>query len=581
MDTDKPDARKPNDVHYNRKPITLAEFDLWATTRPRRNSSPSLSDHANPTTSDNTAHADAFSDDNIRRRRKLNWRVLPFQKGPTRPVSSSKLKLRDDISETNTVSGRSLKSNHTFHSMQTEVAGNKRLNTVTRKKVEKKTNSDAYLHMKQSLHNGKLISPGRETSKARSNDPHANEQGHTGKGQSDQLYALQSQEDIEGDRTITMTKPHRNTNTPPSSPWRNSTITSKNQHINDGRPPLARNLQHPTSKSFEDDKPTKEPFNDDSLTREQLEQLQNLSEGPRAKTNFAHHTQSEAAGDDCSIISDGSLQTQQIHIELNLRAMQELASRHIQNLEFEDAVEVWEEILRGQVQIYGYWHPRVGTVLHNLSLVHSLNKAYDHSAFICSKAIDVRLSTLGEMHLDLAESFAHLGLMRVELHEYDLAIQAFESALEIRRHSLESHDPKISRLLNNIGCAYYEIAQFEKAMAVFKEALEIQRFLMKTSAPALLEENGFNSVGRVLLSIAATLSNVASIYLKWNDYDQSIAAVEEALLLQESVLNDDDERVLDCRDLLTFVENERSNQAVKSRNLFVRLPFPFSKPSCC
>jgi tetratricopeptide (TPR) repeat protein len=336
--------------------------------------------------------------------------------------------------------------------------------------------------------------------------------------------------------------------------------------------------------SLEENKSTKEPVVSDSITREQLERLQTLSEGPRTP-HSAHHIHSPlggAGGDDTSsIVSDGSLQTQRLHMELNLRAMQELATRHIQNLELDDAVEVWEEILRGQVQIYGYWHPRVGTVLHNLSLVHSLNKAYDHSAFIGTKAIDVRLSTLGDMHLDLAESFAHLGLMRVELNECDLAVQAFEAALEIRRHCLQPHDPKISRLLNNIGCAYYEIGQFDKAMTVFKEALEIQRFLMKTSAPALLEDTGINSVGRVLLSIAATLINVASIYLKWNDYDQSIAAVEEALLLQASVLHEDDERVLDCRELLAFVENERSSQVVQSRSLFVRFSYPFTKPSCC
>jgi hypothetical protein len=40
--------------------------------------------------------------------------------------------------------------------MQTEVAGNKHPSTVARKKPEKKTNSDAYLHMKQSLNNGKF-----------------------------------------------------------------------------------------------------------------------------------------------------------------------------------------------------------------------------------------------------------------------------------------------------------------------------------------------------------------------------------------------------------------------------------------
>jgi len=568
MGTDDPklESCNPGDVQYNRKPITIAEFDLWATTRPRR-----TSPNKNANDSDQNGHSNTFpSDDTIRRRRKLNWRVMPFQKGPSRPQA----KLRDDVSDLNTVSGRSHKSSHTFHSMQTEVAGNKRPTTIARKKTERKTNSDAYLHMKQSLSSGKVASPKREISSTIRNQT---------KEDSDQLYALQSQEDLDGDRTIPMTAKINKGTSSPSSPHRTSSQKppSKTIHssIQDGRPPLPRPTHSiSSSKSYDEDKTTHDPVSD-SLTREQLEKLQALSEGPR--TQIDHHKIISQADDTSSIVSDGSLQTQQLHMELNLRAMQELASRHIQNLELEDAVEVWEEILRGQVQIYGYWHPRVGTVLHNLSLVHSLNKAYGHSAFIGSKAIDVRLATLGDMHLDLAESFAHLGLMRVELHEYNLAIQAFESALEIRRHGLDPHDPKISRLLNNIGCAYYEIGQYEKAMLVFKEALEIQRFLMKTSAPALLEDTGFNSVGRVLLSIAATLVNVASIYLKWKDYDQSIAAVEEALLLQESVLQEDDARVVDCKELLAFVENERSNHVLQSRSIFVRFPYPFTQPDCC
>jgi tetratricopeptide (TPR) repeat protein len=77
---------------------------------------------------------------------------------------------------------------------------------------------------------------------------------------------------------------------------------------------------------------------------------------------------------------------------------------------------------------------------------------------------------------------------------------------------------------------------FEEAKRAFDEALDIQRETLRNLPSAEgSESNGMQS-NTLLLSMASTLCNIGSIMLRWADYDESLVALDEALLVSFVIL---------------------------------------------
>ena len=242
--------------------------------------------------------------------------------------------------------------------------------------------------------------------------------------------------------------------------------------------------------------------------------------------------------------------------EKNLQAIHEIGIEHLRHMEYAEALEVFEEILRGQLTRYGKDHPRVGTALHNIGLVHMKRGSYSEAARVCREAVRVRQVALGKEHADLAVSLAQLGVAYLELGKHKKAIVNFRQALRIRRRAFGPKHPKVAKILNNIGCGLYELNELQVAKVAFEEALDIQREtlrMMMTDESNVVENDNKGSTptkrplsepqddtpNQVLLSIASTLCNIGSIRLYWGHFNEANVDLEEALLIQQSVLGDD------------------------------------------
>jgi tetratricopeptide (TPR) repeat protein len=222
-----------------------------------------------------------------------------------------------------------------------------------------------------------------------------------------------------------------------------------------------------------------------------------------------------------------------LEAEKNLQAIHEMASEHLRQGEFAEALEVFEEILRGQLARFGEDHYRVGTALHNIGIVHMRRRDYARALSVYKEAVRVRKKALDPFHPDVAASLAQLGVAYMERDKHRKAIGAFREALKIRRTCLGNEHPKVAKVLNNIGCSLFELNELEVAMVAFEEALDIQRNLLRypmNSGP--VSESS-------LLSIASTQSNIASIKLYCGHFDDAMVDLEEALLIQQCALGDD------------------------------------------
>uniref|UniRef100_A0A7S2UEF4 Kinesin light chain n=1 Tax=Attheya septentrionalis TaxID=420275 RepID=A0A7S2UEF4_9STRA len=78
---------------------------------------------------------------------------------------------------------------------------------------------------------------------------------------------------------------------------------------------------------------------------------------------------------------------------------------------------------------------------------------------------------------------------------------------------------------------------------------------MRTTSP--VNSVSVEAPNQVLLSIASTLCNIGSIKLRWGEFEEAILALEEALLLQQSVLGDEDPTVLNTVESIDFVDRAR------------------------
>ncbi len=248
--------------------------------------------------------------------------------------------------------------------------------------------------------------------------------------------------------------------------------------------------------------------------------------------------------------------------ERHLRAIHEMGAEHLIHGEFDEAVEVFTEILRGQMERHGPGHPRVGTALHNLGICHLKKGDYASAIRVCRDAVEIRKAALGGRHPDVAVSLAQLGIAHLECGQHRKALVAFREALQIRRMLLGPKHPKVARLLNNTGCALFELNEMRGAMLAFEETLDIQRSMMKSPDGAFGDDGSgspstSSAAEQLLLSTAATLCNIGSIRLRLGDADGAIVALEEALLVQQSVLGDDHQIVLATADSIGFIESKR------------------------
>ena len=240
-----------------------------------------------------------------------------------------------------------------------------------------------------------------------------------------------------------------------------------------------------------------------------------------------------------------------LEVEKNLQAIHDMATEHLDQNEYEEALEVFEEILRGQWTRYGEDHFRVGTAHHNIGIVHARMRNYDQAVESYTEAIRIRKATLGECHADVAVSLAQLGVAHLEMRKHRKALLAFRESLKIRRQLYGNVHPKVAKILNNIGCALYELDELEVATVAFEEALQIQRLVLKSTPTEHLELSQVQ-----LLGIASTQSNLASIQLLEGEYEGAAVQLEEVLLVQECVLSEHHPLVRQTRESLVWIEQQ-------------------------
>jgi tetratricopeptide (TPR) repeat protein len=229
-----------------------------------------------------------------------------------------------------------------------------------------------------------------------------------------------------------------------------------------------------------------------------------------------------------------------------------------------------------------------GITAHNLGVVKVL-AGHDHDEnngdviAIFQEAIALKESAFGTDHPEVATSWDELGIQYFARGSFEEALGAFREAHKVRNRLMVTDaaattaaaaasvahdstaessstastttakapaaavaavaDPSVAMVLNNIACCNFQMRNFRTALLTLQEAKDVQTLaLAGSSSLADLD----------ILHKATVMSNCGYLSLCLKLYDEARSLFEEALLIQQSVLEDNHRAVRDTLSNLAF-----------------------------
>ena len=215
--------------------------------------------------------------------------------------------------------------------------------------------------------------------------------------------------------------------------------------------------------------------------------------------------------------------------EKNITALYAVGASHLERNEYSEAEIIFRTLIEYHRKKHGEIHPYVGSAMHNLGIVLLRAERHEDALAAFEDAVRVRkMMSTKRGSADVAVSLVKVGISNLLLKRFEPALGSFTKALTIRRRALGELHPSVGRVYNNIGCVNCELNQLNEACGAFEASLEVQRHALSTSDDV---DNG-----PLQLGMSTTLSNLGYLYQSQGCHMKSVAALKEALVLQESIL---------------------------------------------
>ncbi|ETO01764.1 hypothetical protein RFI_35675, partial [Reticulomyxa filosa] len=152
---------------------------------------------------------------------------------------------------------------------------------------------------------------------------------------------------------------------------------------------------------------------------------------------------------------------------------------------------------------------------------------FDEAISLIHFALCVRLQTLDDSDIKVANAFFWLGVVYNVKREYDKSIEYHEKALTIR--------------LDKLGSGHIDVEEHDKAIEYYQKALKIR----------------FEKLGSGHINVAILYNNLGIIYIKKREYDKSIEHHKKALTIRLDKLGSDHIDVGNSYNQLGIVHGEK------------------------
>lgn len=162
--------------------------------------------------------------------------------------------------------------------------------------------------------------------------------------------------------------------------------------------------------------------------------------------------------------------------ELMLKAHLLLGRSYQELGDFDAAIEHLQDVLKKKVSSRDI-NLDVAEALFRLGICYCEKNEYPESLKNFNECLEIRISLLGNLHIECANTYESVGIVHQKLNSHEEAIHSFERALAIKRTSLDDDDRDISVLVHFIGTSLFALQRYGEAVSYFSDAVDRKKIL--------------------------------------------------------------------------------------------------------
>lgn len=183
------------------------------------------------------------------------------------------------------------------------------------------------------------------------------------------------------------------------------------------------------------------------------------------------------------------------------------------------ALEALKTSIRLRVSILGDEHIDVGTTWNNIGRIYFQQGKYDKAMDSYRRALRIRRREQGDS-VDVAATIFNIGQVYHQQGDRDRALRHYQEFLKLAKKHFGDYHRDICIVTTCIGQVLHEKKDFQKALKAFHHALKIGRV----------------SLGSVHAEIAITLNKLGNLYYETGDLDSALKAYHQGLQVERTVL---------------------------------------------
>ena len=180
---------------------------------------------------------------------------------------------------------------------------------------------------------------------------------------------------------------------------------------------------------------------------------------------------------------------------------------------FDEAIELFERVLVGCERVLGPDHPDTLGTRSNLAFAYHSAGRFDEAIELFERVLADRVRVLSPDHPDTLATRNDLAVAYRSVGRFDEAIELFERVLAEQVRVLSPDHPDTLNTRNNLAVAYRSVGRFDEAIELFERVLADRVRVLSPDHPDTLR----------------TRSSLASAYYSAGHFDEAINAWEELL----------------------------------------------------
>ncbi|MDF9799017.1 tetratricopeptide (TPR) repeat protein [Catalinimonas alkaloidigena] len=182
--------------------------------------------------------------------------------------------------------------------------------------------------------------------------------------------------------------------------------------------------------------------------------------------------------------------------------------------QYEQARDLLEDSLNGDITSFGETHPRIAIRRSNLGLIYKELGEFEKARELFEKALLSDIVNFGAFHAKVAMDQAGLGLVYHALGRLKDAEILLNQTLEYNKTNLGEKHPAVASDKSNLGLLYADMGQFAQAKNLLEEALlsDIANF------------------GEKHPNVAIRQSNLGTIHHDLGEYEKALDLLDKALI---------------------------------------------------